>query len=160
MNSKYQILNWPVLGVQKAWSRRHQLKLGVLPLKPLHQPCFVEGFFQDRISWTIYLGWLWTVILLISASCVARLTDVSHWHPAALVILKFIFYFGGTVVWTWGFVLAKQALYHLNHTSSPFCFGYFWRWGLIALADLKPQSSGSSLSGSQAETPLPGLVIS
>jgi hypothetical protein len=23
------------------------------------------------------------------------------------------------------FALAKQALYHLNHTSSPFCCGYF-----------------------------------
>jgi hypothetical protein len=25
----------------------------------------------------------------------------------------------------WGFALAKQALYHLSHTSSPFCCGYF-----------------------------------
>jgi hypothetical protein len=24
-----------------------------------------------------------------------------------------------------GFVLAKQALYHLSHNSSPFCSGYF-----------------------------------
>jgi hypothetical protein len=29
--------------------------------------------------------------------------------------------------WDWGlkFAFAKQALYHLNHTSSPFCCGYF-----------------------------------
>jgi hypothetical protein len=27
--------------------------------------------------------------------------------------------------WTQGFVLAKQVLYHLSHTSSPFCCGYF-----------------------------------
>jgi hypothetical protein len=26
--------------------------------------------------------------------------------------------------WTWGFVLAKLALYHFSHTSSPFCSGY------------------------------------
>jgi hypothetical protein len=29
-----------------------------------------------------------------------------------------------------GFVFAKQVLYHLSHTSSPFCSGYFGRWGL------------------------------
>jgi hypothetical protein len=33
----------------------------------LHQP-----FFQDRVSWTICLCWLWTTILLISASWVAK----------------------------------------------------------------------------------------
>jgi hypothetical protein len=38
--------------------------------------------------------------------------------------------------WDWGFVLAKQVLYCLSHTSSPFCSGYFgdgllnylWGW--------------------------------
>jgi hypothetical protein len=34
--------------------------------------------FQDRISWTICLGWLWTAILLISVSWVARIRGVSH----------------------------------------------------------------------------------
>jgi hypothetical protein len=29
---------------------------------------FCDGFFQDRVSWTVCLGWLWTMILLISAS--------------------------------------------------------------------------------------------
>jgi hypothetical protein len=43
---------------------------------------FCDGFFQDRGSWTICLGWLRTVILLISASWVARVIGVSHWHPA------------------------------------------------------------------------------
>jgi hypothetical protein len=33
---------------------------------------------SSRVSWTIWLGWLWTVILLISASRVARITGVSH----------------------------------------------------------------------------------
>jgi hypothetical protein len=33
--------------------------------------------FQDRVSWTICPGWLWTVILLISASWVAGITGVS-----------------------------------------------------------------------------------
>jgi hypothetical protein len=43
----------------------------------LNQPFSVMGFFQDRVSKTICLGWLWTMILLISASWVARITDVS-----------------------------------------------------------------------------------
>jgi hypothetical protein len=47
---------------------------------------FYDRFFQDRVSWTICLGWLWTMILLISASWVARITDVSHRHPALFQI--------------------------------------------------------------------------
>jgi hypothetical protein len=43
---------------------------------------FVMGFFQARVTQTICLGWLWTTVLLISASWVARITGVSHWHPA------------------------------------------------------------------------------
>jgi hypothetical protein len=38
--------------------------------------------------WTICLGWLWPVILLISASWVARITGVSHWRVAEKYILK------------------------------------------------------------------------
>jgi hypothetical protein len=34
---------------------------------PLHQPFFVKGFFQDRVSGTISPGGLRTVIFLISA---------------------------------------------------------------------------------------------
>jgi hypothetical protein len=36
--------------------------------------CKIESLFAQ--------GWLCTVILLISASWVTRITDVSHWHPA------------------------------------------------------------------------------
>jgi hypothetical protein len=39
---------------------------------------FCDGYFQDRVSWTICLGWLWATILLISASWVARIIGVSH----------------------------------------------------------------------------------
>jgi hypothetical protein len=44
----------------------------------------------------------------------------------------FYFNFGGarTGTWTQCFVLAKQALYHLSHTSSTFCSDYFCRLGL------------------------------
>jgi hypothetical protein len=52
-------------------------------LEPLHQyfffrVCVCDGFFQDRGSWTICLGWLWTAVLLISASWVARIISVSY----------------------------------------------------------------------------------
>jgi hypothetical protein len=39
-------------------------------------------FLRDRVSRTVCLGWLWTVILLISASWVARIIGVSHQCPA------------------------------------------------------------------------------
>jgi hypothetical protein len=35
---------------------------------------FMKGFFWDRVSWNIFLGWLQITILLISASWVARMT--------------------------------------------------------------------------------------
>jgi hypothetical protein len=39
---------------------------------------FCAGYFRDRVSWTICLGWLRTMILLISAFWVARITGLSH----------------------------------------------------------------------------------
>jgi hypothetical protein len=52
-----------------------------LHLEPLHWPYFCEGFFEMESRRTICLGWLWTVILLISASWVARITGMSHQCP-------------------------------------------------------------------------------
>jgi hypothetical protein len=40
---------------------------------------FCEGFFSNRVLQTICLGWLWTAVLLISASCVTSIAGVSHW---------------------------------------------------------------------------------
>jgi hypothetical protein len=39
---------------------------------------FYDGFFWDRILQTICPGWLWTSLLLTSASWVDRMTDMSH----------------------------------------------------------------------------------
>jgi hypothetical protein len=39
---------------------------------------FFVGYFQDRVSQTICPGWLWTIVLLISASWVARIMGVNH----------------------------------------------------------------------------------
>jgi hypothetical protein len=52
---------------------------------------FCVGYCQDRVSWTICLGWLRIVILLISASRVARITGVSHRHPAFLFLFPLSF---------------------------------------------------------------------
>jgi hypothetical protein len=48
---------------------------------PLSQSFFVLGIFEIDSHGTILLGWLWTMILLISASWVARITGVSYLHP-------------------------------------------------------------------------------
>jgi hypothetical protein len=45
-----------------------------------------DGFFQDKVSLSICPGWLWTVILLISASWVATITGMSHRHLAEYFI--------------------------------------------------------------------------
>jgi hypothetical protein len=48
-----------------------------LHLESLQQRFFVMAFFWDRVSRTICPGWLWTRILLISASWVARITGMT-----------------------------------------------------------------------------------
>jgi hypothetical protein len=60
-----------------------------LHLKPLHQSFFSDGFFQDRVLWTVCPGWLQTLILLIQS-------PVSGW------ITFFCVFFGGVF---WGFFL-------------------------------------------------------
>jgi hypothetical protein len=47
---------------------------------------FCSGYFGDRVSQTVCLGWPQTMILLISASQVAKITGVSHWHLAELIL--------------------------------------------------------------------------
>jgi hypothetical protein len=52
-------------------------------------------YFLDRVSKTICSGWLWTAVLLISASWVVRTTGVSHWHSADSFIKKGFCYVAG-----------------------------------------------------------------
>jgi hypothetical protein len=42
------------------------------------------GYFQNKVSWAVCLGWPQTSILLSSACQVARITGVSHWCLAHL----------------------------------------------------------------------------
>jgi hypothetical protein len=61
------------------------------------------------------------------------------------IYIKFYF-FGGARIWTHGFRLAKQMLYHLNHASGPFCSGYFGERSLtnsFPRVGFEPQSSQS-----------------
>jgi hypothetical protein len=59
------------------------LNLGPSPWATPPSPLlFCAGFFWDRILQTICLGWLQTMILLISASWVGRMTGVSYHSPA------------------------------------------------------------------------------
>jgi hypothetical protein len=49
-----------------------------LDFEPLHQPFLTDGLFRDRVFRNICPDWLWTTILLISASWVAGITDMNH----------------------------------------------------------------------------------
>jgi hypothetical protein len=40
------------------------------------------------------------------------------------VFFFFFFFFCCTGVWTWGFMLSLQVLYHLSHTSNFECFNH------------------------------------
>jgi hypothetical protein len=65
---------------------------------------------------------------------------------ASIEMITIFLFFGKTWIWTQGFPFAKQALYHLSHTSNPFLLWLFWRWDLgelFALASFKPSSSWS-----------------
>jgi hypothetical protein len=58
------------------------------------------GFFWDRVSQTICPGWLRKVILLISASWVARITGVSHQCPPEYLIPNVVFYLNSHILCT------------------------------------------------------------
>jgi hypothetical protein len=60
------------------------LNSGPIPWTTL-PPLFYDGFFWERISQTICLGWLQTAILLTSASWAVRIIGVSPWCPATVL---------------------------------------------------------------------------
>jgi hypothetical protein len=54
-----------------------------------HSPAlYVLGYFRDRVLQTICPGWIWTMILMISASWVARITGVSLQCQALLLFWR------------------------------------------------------------------------
>jgi hypothetical protein len=73
---------------------------------------FCVGFSRDRV---LRPGWLWTLILLISDSQVARIIGVSHWHLA-------LFFFVGWDLNS-GLHTCKAGTLLLSRTSNPFFSG-------------------------------------
>jgi hypothetical protein len=70
----------------------------------------VKGFFWDRVSWTIFLGWLLTTILLISASWVARIIDVNpsaHLYKSFIIIIVFLY---------WEYIVTFTKLLTIHHS--------------------------------------------
>jgi hypothetical protein len=64
---------------------RQEFELRILALQnknfsswAMHPRSFLSGYFEDIVSQTICLGWPWTVVLPISASQVAKMTDMNH----------------------------------------------------------------------------------
>jgi hypothetical protein len=104
------------------WTQGLMLARRVLQLQLLHQPFFVRQGL---------------LILLISASWVARITGVSHQHPAKVVF----FIFGGIGVWTHSLELARQAPFLLEPLCQfevgiliSFCPGWPWTETLLSSA--------------------------
>jgi hypothetical protein len=67
-------------------------------------------------------GWLWMVIPLISASWVARITGTSPGTQQFFVLFVFCYRSLSSGPCT---ALARQALYHLSHSSGIFCVNCF-----------------------------------
>jgi hypothetical protein len=75
-----------------------------------------------------------------------------HFSPFFVILVVFyqvFFFFDGTRVWTQGFVLAKQALYHVSYASSPFYSGYFGDRVLQTICPGWPQTMILTISASQ-----------
>jgi hypothetical protein len=76
---------------------------------------FCDGFFWDRVSWTICPSWLRTLILLISASWVARITGVSHWCP--IIPFTFSYAFSSDLPLGISCICELSVSFHLNVSS-------------------------------------------
>jgi hypothetical protein len=57
--------------------------------EPHLQPIFALVYFGEGISQTICLSWLPTTVLPISASHIARMTGMSHQHPAPTFFFQY-----------------------------------------------------------------------
>jgi hypothetical protein len=89
-----------------------------------------------------YTG-VWTTSTTFTLFTLSFHPPHSYWYPTlngtSFTFLSF--FFGSTGAWTWGLGLARQVLYHLSHSASPFCVGYFWgRVSLYTWAGLQYDS--------------------
>jgi hypothetical protein len=72
---------------------------------PVH---FALVILEMGVLQTICLDWPWTVILLISASQVARITGVSHWCPAWIELFVLLIALEAGIGQSTPLVAAKQ----------------------------------------------------
>jgi hypothetical protein len=82
-----------------------------LHLEPLHHPFSVKGFFEKGSHELFHRDWLSTSILLISDSWVARITGMSHRHPAWLTLWKqdvFSLFFPGKIKFACDYICCKK----------------------------------------------------
>jgi hypothetical protein len=110
------------------------------------------GFFQDRFLQTTCLGWLRTMVLLISASWGARITGVSHWCLASLRFWwklwpvpqghMLVHFFGGP----WSSPVENQQIQLL-----PVTYWVQWPCADLALVSGPQQSRGLAGTGSGTE---------
>jgi hypothetical protein len=72
------------------------------------------GYFGGRVSRNICLGWPQISILQISASQIAEITGMSHWHPDIFITLKRFFFLkqSSAGAGTQGFSHVRHAHYH------------------------------------------------
>jgi hypothetical protein len=84
-------------------------------------------------------------------NCLEQETERKSWMVMATKpwTCTHFFVVWGTGVYTQGFALAKQALYFLSHTSSPFCYGYFGDMVLRTIYLGWPQTWITLISASQ-----------
>jgi hypothetical protein len=80
----------------------------------------LEMVGRGVVSWTVCLGWPWTMFLPISASQVAGITGMSYWPPAFLCVRDV----RSCLVKSVGFVLTLICRQHWCFHLSPPSMGH------------------------------------
>jgi hypothetical protein len=109
-----------------------RLSLFLMTLTSLRRSA--QGLYEIPLNWDLSFFFFFSTIRLgfgdlgkktLEVKChFYHLNGTCYQHD-----LWLIYFFGGSRVWTWDFVLAKWALYCLSHPQSIFPW-LFWRWGL------------------------------
>jgi hypothetical protein len=88
---------------------------------------WIIWFFDVLFFWVLYMSWMlipcqmnnWQTFFSHSIGCLFTLQILTFDVYVWLVFFVSLFVFGRTSVWTQCFILARQVLYPLSHTSSP-----------------------------------------
>jgi hypothetical protein len=115
--------------------------------------CFLRWAWPLRRLWSCFLPQDIEVHKRYCISMISLLLPCSDSGEAHISFfigkLNLFFFFGGTGVWTQGFALVRQVLYHLSDTFIRSCSGYFGdKLSLFVLAGLDCDSPVLSFSPS------------